>query len=37
VRDLTAVWTGSTNWTLDSWTREENVLVTVESDALARA
>ena len=29
VRDLAAVWTGSTNWTLDSWTREENVLVTV--------
>jgi phosphatidylserine/phosphatidylglycerophosphate/cardiolipin synthase-like enzyme len=37
VRDLTAVWTGSTNWTLDSWTREENLLVTVESEALARA
>jgi phosphatidylserine/phosphatidylglycerophosphate/cardiolipin synthase-like enzyme len=37
VRDLAAVWTGSTNWTLDSWTREENVLVTVESEALARA
>ena len=26
VRDGAAVWTGSTNWTLDSWTREENVL-----------
>jgi phospholipase D-like protein len=37
VRDLSAVWTGSTNWTLDSWTREENVLVTVESQELARA
>jgi phosphatidylserine/phosphatidylglycerophosphate/cardiolipin synthase-like enzyme len=36
VRDLSAVWTGSTNWTLDSWTREENVLVTVESQELAR-
>jgi phosphatidylserine/phosphatidylglycerophosphate/cardiolipin synthase-like enzyme len=36
VRDLTSVWTGSTNWTLDSWTREENVLVTVESQELAR-
>ncbi len=36
VRDLAAVWTGSTNWTLDSWTREENVLVTVESQELAR-
>jgi phosphatidylserine/phosphatidylglycerophosphate/cardiolipin synthase-like enzyme len=31
------VWTGSTNWTLDSWTREENVLVTVDSAPLARA
>jgi phosphatidylserine/phosphatidylglycerophosphate/cardiolipin synthase-like enzyme len=35
VRDLSAVWTGSTNWTLDSWTREENVLVTVDSQELA--
>ena len=26
VRDGAAVWTGSTNWTLDSWTREENVV-----------
>jgi phosphatidylserine/phosphatidylglycerophosphate/cardiolipin synthase-like enzyme len=37
VRDATAVWTGSTNWTLDSWTREENVLVTVASQGIARA
>src|SRR5437764_3264294 len=35
VRDGGAVWTGSTNWTLDSWTREENVLITVGSEALA--
>ena len=35
VRDGAAVWTGSTNWTLDSWTREENVIVTVASSALA--
>jgi phosphatidylserine/phosphatidylglycerophosphate/cardiolipin synthase-like enzyme len=35
VRDGAAVWTGSTNWTLDSWTREENVIVTVASPALA--
>src|SRR4051794_5380672 len=35
VRDGAAVWTGSTNWTLDSWTREENVLVSVESPAVA--
>jgi phosphatidylserine/phosphatidylglycerophosphate/cardiolipin synthase-like enzyme len=37
VRDLAAVWTGSTNWTLDSWTREENVLITADSQELARA
>lgn len=37
VRDATAVWSGSTNWTLDSWTREENVIVTVASEAIAAA
>ncbi len=36
IRDGSAVWTGSTNWTVDSWTREENVIVTVESPGLAR-
>jgi phosphatidylserine/phosphatidylglycerophosphate/cardiolipin synthase-like enzyme len=35
IRDGAAVWTGSTNWTLDSWTREENVIVTVDSAPLA--
>jgi phosphatidylserine/phosphatidylglycerophosphate/cardiolipin synthase-like enzyme len=35
VRDSTAVWTGSTNWTDDSWTREENVIATVESAPVA--
>jgi phosphatidylserine/phosphatidylglycerophosphate/cardiolipin synthase-like enzyme len=35
VRDGAAVWTGSTNWTLDSWTRQENVIATAESRALA--
>jgi phosphatidylserine/phosphatidylglycerophosphate/cardiolipin synthase-like enzyme len=35
VRDTTSVWTGSTNWTADSWTREENVIVTVDSAAVA--
>ncbi len=35
VRDGESVWTGSTNWTLDSWTREENVLVAVNSAAVA--
>ena len=27
VRDGASVWTGSTNWTDDSWSREENVIV----------
>ena len=31
VRDREAVWTGSTNWTEDSWSREENVIAIVES------
>jgi phosphatidylserine/phosphatidylglycerophosphate/cardiolipin synthase-like enzyme len=35
VRDRDAVWTGSTNWTEDSWTREENVIVTVASQGVA--
>ena len=35
IRDNASVWSGSTNWTADSWTREENVVVTVESAALA--
>jgi phosphatidylserine/phosphatidylglycerophosphate/cardiolipin synthase-like enzyme len=37
VRDGEAVLTGSTNWTLDSWTRMENVIVTVDSGDLAGA
>ena len=36
VRDGAAVLTGSTNWTNDSWNREENVIVTVESEEVAR-
>jgi phosphatidylserine/phosphatidylglycerophosphate/cardiolipin synthase-like enzyme len=35
VRDAFSLWTGSTNWTADSWTREENVVVTLDSPALA--
>ncbi len=35
VRDAASVWTGSTNWTGDSWTREENVIVTVDSAGVA--
>jgi phosphatidylserine/phosphatidylglycerophosphate/cardiolipin synthase-like enzyme len=37
VRDRAAVWTGSTNWTDDSWSREENVIAVVESEAVAGA
>src|SRR5262245_32239147 len=35
VRDGTTVWTGSTNWTDESWTRQENVIATVESQEVA--
>jgi phosphatidylserine/phosphatidylglycerophosphate/cardiolipin synthase-like enzyme len=35
VRDERAVWTGSTNWTIDSWTRQENVIAIVESEGIA--
>ncbi len=38
VRDDTDVWTGSTNWTDDSWARQENVIVRVlRGPALAHA
>jgi phosphatidylserine/phosphatidylglycerophosphate/cardiolipin synthase-like enzyme len=37
VRDGVSVWTGSANWTDDSWSREENVIATVDSSALAAA
>jgi phosphatidylserine/phosphatidylglycerophosphate/cardiolipin synthase-like enzyme len=37
VRDGESVWTGSLNWTDDSWARQENVIVTVESPELAEA
>jgi phosphatidylserine/phosphatidylglycerophosphate/cardiolipin synthase-like enzyme len=37
VRDEEAVWTGSMNWTLDSWTRQENVIATVAEPAVAAA
>jgi phosphatidylserine/phosphatidylglycerophosphate/cardiolipin synthase-like enzyme len=35
VRDGETVWTGSTNWTDDSWSRQENVIVIVESPRIA--
>jgi len=37
VRDGASVWTGSANWTLDNWTRAENVLATADSPQLAAA
>ena len=37
IRDGEAVWTGSLNWTNDSWTRQENVVVRVGSKELAYA
>src|SRR5690242_1443042 len=36
VRDGESVWTGSTNWTDDSWSRQENVIAIVESADVAR-
>ena len=35
VRDRASVWTGSANWTDDSWSREENVIAVVDSPELA--
>jgi phosphatidylserine/phosphatidylglycerophosphate/cardiolipin synthase-like enzyme len=35
VRDGSSVWTGSTNWTIDSWTLQENVIVVVDSAQVA--
>jgi phosphatidylserine/phosphatidylglycerophosphate/cardiolipin synthase-like enzyme len=35
VRNGEAVWTGSTNWTVDSWTRQENVITIVSNAKIA--
>ena len=35
VKDGASVLTGSTNWTDDSWTREENIIVFADSPAIA--
>jgi phosphatidylserine/phosphatidylglycerophosphate/cardiolipin synthase-like enzyme len=35
IRDGASVWSGSTNWTLDSWSRQENAIVTLDSPAVA--
>jgi phosphatidylserine/phosphatidylglycerophosphate/cardiolipin synthase-like enzyme len=37
IRDREVVWTGSMNWTQDSWTRQENAIAIVESQQLAFA
>src|SRR5919112_940344 len=37
IADRRRLWAGSTNWTLDSWEREENVTVIVRSPGIARA
>lgn len=37
IRDGAAILSGSTNWTNDSWNREENAVITVESNELAAA
>ena len=37
VRDADTVWTGSTNWTDDAWSRMENLVVTIPSADLAAA
>lgn len=35
IRDGQSVWTGSMNWTADAWTREENVILQLQSSSLA--
>jgi phosphatidylserine/phosphatidylglycerophosphate/cardiolipin synthase-like enzyme len=37
IRDHKTVWTGSLNWTDDSWSRQENVVAVVQSEAIAKA
>jgi len=37
IRDQAAIWTGSLNWTDDSWSRQENAVAIVESKPLAHA
>jgi phosphatidylserine/phosphatidylglycerophosphate/cardiolipin synthase-like enzyme len=37
IRDSESVWTGSMNWTDDSWARQENVIAIVHSAAIAKA
>jgi phosphatidylserine/phosphatidylglycerophosphate/cardiolipin synthase-like enzyme len=37
IRDHATVWTGSLNWTDDSWSRQENVVAVVRSEPIAKA
>jgi phosphatidylserine/phosphatidylglycerophosphate/cardiolipin synthase-like enzyme len=37
IRDSAAVWTGSLNWTDDSWSRQENVVAIVDDARIAKA
>lgn len=37
VRDQESIWSGSTNWNLDSWSQQENVIITVDSARVAGA
>ena len=37
IRDSESVWTGSMNWTDDSWSRQENVVAVVHAPAIAKA
>jgi phosphatidylserine/phosphatidylglycerophosphate/cardiolipin synthase-like enzyme len=37
IRDSATVFTGSMNWTDDSWSRQENVIAIVHSEAIAKA
>ena len=37
VRDRETIWTGSMNWSQDSWERQENVIAIVDSPELAHA
>jgi phosphatidylserine/phosphatidylglycerophosphate/cardiolipin synthase-like enzyme len=37
IRDGREVWTGSMNWTIDSWTRQENVIALVTDGGVAHA
>ena len=37
IRDRESIWTGSMNWSQDSWSRQENVVAVIDSPELAYA